>query len=148
MGKFQPGQSGNPAGRPRKAERYAGQTTAAYDRIASKLPQLVETLLRTALAGAEEVHEDVDEEWVPARLVTVRDSEGAELPVFGAGDEAINEAGMVCVKRKVKKTIRTRAADVRAAQDLVDRILGKTTPEPGDEAASDTNVVIRVEYAD
>lgn len=148
MGKFQPGESGNPKGRPRKAERYAGQTTAAYDQIAHKLPQLVETLLRAALRGAEEVVEDVDEKWVPARLVTVRDSEGAELPVFGEGDEAINEQGLVCVERKVKKTIRTRAADTRAAQDLVDRILGKALPEPGDEGAADAEVVIRVEYAD
>lgn len=148
MGKFQPGQSGNPNGRPRKAERYAGQTTAAYDQIAHKLPQLVETLLRSALRGAEEVVEDIDEKWVPARLVTIRDSEGAETPVFAEGDPEINENGEVCVERKVKKTIRRRASDTRAAQDLLDRLMGKPAAEHEDDAANDTEIVIRVEYAD
>ncbi len=148
MGQFQPGTSGNPKGRPRKAEQFAGEITAAQRRIAHAFPRLVETLLRTALEGAPETHEDIDEEWVPVCLVTLRDSEGAELPVFAEGDPAINDQGMVCVKRKVKTTIRRRAADVRAAQDLLDRIMGKAGLAGEESAPDDQPVTIRVEYVE
>ena len=148
MSQFQPGISGNPAGRPRKTERYAAQSQTANDQIALKLPALLKVLLRAALDGSADIHEDIDEEWVPAILVTKRDSEGGEMPQFTADSPEVNADGMVCVKRRVKRSVHNRAADVRVAADLLDRILGKAVAEVEAEgdAAGDHVVTVRVEY--
>ncbi len=45
---FRKGQSGNPKGRPRKAERYAGAVAAAEDRIADRLPRLIDNMIALA----------------------------------------------------------------------------------------------------
>jgi len=47
MSKFQVGNPGGP-GRPRKAEKYAGQIAATEDRIADLLPTLIANLLTLA----------------------------------------------------------------------------------------------------
>ncbi len=45
---FKKGQSGNPTGRPRKNEQYAGQVAKAEKRIADKLPELVDRMFELA----------------------------------------------------------------------------------------------------
>jgi len=42
---FQKGQSGNPKGRPRKADSHAGAVAAAERKIADRLPSLIENML-------------------------------------------------------------------------------------------------------
>lgn len=58
---FQPGQSGNPSGRPRKADLYAEQIATADAQIAAHLPQLLANLF--ALADGVMVKE-VDDDGV------------------------------------------------------------------------------------
>ena len=45
---FKKGQSGNPAGRPRKSEQFAGQVAKAEKKIADNLPKLIENMLTLA----------------------------------------------------------------------------------------------------
>jgi hypothetical protein len=51
VAKFQPGQSGNPKGRPAKREKYAGPINRAEKSIAEKLPDLVNRLIDLADEG-------------------------------------------------------------------------------------------------
>lgn len=48
MAKFEKGQSGNPNGRPRKADNHAGAIARAEQQIADKLPHLVSKMLELA----------------------------------------------------------------------------------------------------
>lgn len=52
---FQKGQSGNPKGRPRKAEQFEGQVARAEKKIADRLPSLIENMF--ALADGVKVQE-------------------------------------------------------------------------------------------
>jgi len=52
---FQKGQSGNPAGRPRKAEKFAGPIADAEQQIADRLPDLIDRMFE--LADGVEVQE-------------------------------------------------------------------------------------------
>lgn len=45
---FKKGQSGNPAGRPRKSEQLAGQIARAERRIADRLPELIDKMFELA----------------------------------------------------------------------------------------------------
>lgn len=109
---FTPGQSGNPAGRPRKAEKYAGQISQAEDTIADQLPQLLAAQLELALGGREQV----EEHYAPAGTITIGSGESLAL-VFP--DKPAGE--LILIKRS-----RSIAAPDRAAgQYLIDRILGR-----------------------
>ncbi len=141
--KFQPGQSGNPNGRPRKAEKFAGQIAAAEQRIADTLPSILEAQLLLAHGGFEEV----EEEWQPARLVTIGSGE-LEQPAF----PELPPDQLVLVKRKSS----IAAPDRAAGQYLIDRILGKPTvaveaevsgPEGGAIPVSIESVIAKV-YAE
>lgn len=48
MAPFQKGQSGNPKGRPRRSEKFAGQIAAAEQTIADRLPEILENLFELA----------------------------------------------------------------------------------------------------
>jgi hypothetical protein len=102
------------SGRKAKADKYAGPIAAAEDRIADRLPQLIDNLEKLADGGFLEVHE----EWQPAGLVTTGSGE-YEQRVFPElpADE------LVRVKRTVSRAAPDRAANIY----LVDRILGKPT---------------------
>jgi len=45
---FQPGQSGNPKGRPKKSEKHAGAVAKAEKQIADRLPMLIGKMLELA----------------------------------------------------------------------------------------------------
>ncbi len=102
------------AGRKAKAEKFAGQIASAEQRIADRLPQLIDNMLEIADGG----YERVEEEWQPAGLVTVGSGE-YESKVFP--DKPDHE--LVLVKRKVSIADKDRSAN----QYLIDRILGKPT---------------------
>lgn len=133
---FQPGQSGNPKGRPPKAQKYASEIAESEAEVVSKLPKIRQALLKLALGGWKQV----DEKWQPAALVTVGSGE-FELPAFP--DKAPNE--LVLVERKVG----VAAPDRAALQYLIDRILGKpgAKVEIGDPD-DDGTIRILVEYMD
>lgn len=122
MAKFQPGQSGNPAGRPRKAERYAGQFRAAEDRIADKLPALLDDLFKLAHGGWWEEEEELK----AAGLLTTGSGE-FETPIFP--DKAPGE--LVVVGRRRKRA----APDRQALTYLVDRLMGRPGVEGGEAEA-------------
>jgi len=113
---FQKGQSGNPAGRPRKAEKYAAPIAAFEDRAADSLPERYEALTLLAEGGFEQI----EEIWEPAGLIYVGSGESRSLAFPNLPPEQL-----VCVRR-----VRSIAAPDRAANIyLVDRILGKPTAE-------------------
>ena len=125
MPQWPKGQSGNPAGRPRKAEKYAGQISASEDWIADRLPQLLDAQFALAIGG----YERVEEEWLPAALVYVGSGESARraYPDLPADK-------LVLVKRKSS----IADADRQAGQYLINRILG--TPTQAIDATIDTPV--------
>lgn len=107
---FQKGNPGGP-GRPRKKDKFSGQIAAAEQQIVDRLPALITNLQTLADGG----YERVEEQWVPARLVTI-----------GAGELAFPNLPpdqLVCVKRTVTIADRDRASN----QYLIDRIMGKPT---------------------
>lgn len=55
---FKAGQSGNPQGRPRKREKHAGAIAKAEQKIAQKLPTLIDNML--LLANGVTVSEVID----------------------------------------------------------------------------------------
>lgn len=111
---FQPGQSGNPKGRPRKAEKYAKQIEAADALLARKLKHNLEQLQRLADGG----YERVEEKWLPAALVTTG---SGELEQLAFPDKAPDALVLVERKRSVADMDRT------ALINLIDRMLGKPT---------------------
>lgn len=133
---FQPGQSGNPKGRPPKASKYASEIAAAERLVADKLPMLVKDLLKLAKGG----YQIVTEKWEPAGLHTTGSGE-FETPAFP--DKSPEE--LVLVERRVSKAQPDRAA----LQYLIDRICGRAgvqLPEPDDDAGGPLRII--VEYGD
>lgn len=112
--KFQKGQSGNPTGRPRKADQNAGAVARAEKQIRDRLPSLIENMLILANGG----YERVEEQWAPAGSLYI-----------GSGVDAkrmypdLELDALVLVKRTVSIADRDRAAN----QYLIDRIMGKPT---------------------
>ena len=127
---FQPGKSGNPAGRPRKADRYAAPVAQAEDRIADRLPKLVATMLRLAEGG----YTIEEEEYQPAGLVEIGQGEGRMLAY---PDKPADE--LVLVKRRRRKA----APDRKAAEYLIDRILGRPTQQVEAEVQTSTGGELR-----
>lgn len=112
--KFQKGQSGNPSGRPRKADQNAGAVARAEKQIRDRLPSLIENMLILANGG----YERVEEQYAPAGSLYI-----------GSGVDAkrmypeMEPDKLVLVKRTVSIADRDRAAN----QYLIDRIMGKPT---------------------
>ena len=111
---FVKGQSGNPGGRPKKADKFAAPISRAERQIADKLPQLIENMLLLANGG----YEVVSEEWAPAGSLYVGTGRAVEKMYPGKPDDEI-----VLVKRTVSIASKDRAAN----QYLIDRIMGKPT---------------------
>lgn len=112
--KFQKGQSGNPSGRPRKADQNAGAVAKAERQIRDRLPSLIENLFILANGG----YERVEEVW--ARADSLYKGSGADAVRMypeAKDDELI----------LVKRTVSTADRDLRANTYLVDRLLGKPT---------------------
>ena len=108
------------AGRKPKKSKYELSVVQAEDKIVDHLPQILDNLLHLANGG----YERVEEEWQPAKLVTITKHDEDKdqfynVPAFP--DKDPDE--MVLVKRKVSVADRDRAANIY----LVDRILGKPT---------------------
>jgi hypothetical protein len=114
MAQFTKGQSGNPAGRPRKAEQYAGAIAKAEKRIADRLPELIDNMLTLANGG----YERIEEQWAPAGSLWIGSGEFARKMYPMLPDDE-----MVLVKRTRSIADKDRAANVY----LIDRILGKPT---------------------
>ena len=151
---FQPGQSGNPAGRPPKADRFATIIARAEKRCADRLPRDLKNL--EALAdGGFEIAEDV---WEAAGTITLKvplRSPDGELVLSSGRPTMIDQLvfpdrspdELVLVRRTVRTAERDRAANIY----LADRILGR--PAAAIEAVLEhhgrdmTEVIVRYEDA-
>lgn len=111
---FQKGQSGNPAGRPRKAEQNAGAVARAEKQIRDRLPSLIDNMLVLANGG----YERVEEVWARADSLYLGSGADAKRMYPDAEDDEL-----ILVKRTVSIADRDRAAN----QYLIDRIMGKPT---------------------
>ena len=100
------------AGRPRKADKFAGAIAKAEKRIADRLPELIDNMFSLANGG----YERVEEQWAPAGSLWIGSGDSARrmFPELKAGD-------MVMVKRTVSVADKDRAAN----EYLINRILGK-----------------------
>lgn len=119
------------AGRPRKADKFAGPIAAAEARIAGRLDEIVENLLRLADGG----YDRVVEKFEPAGLLMVDveitgeggeplyDAKGAPLMQKRPAFPDLDPGEMVCVSRTRETAERDRVANIY----LLDRILGKPT---------------------
>ena len=111
---FVKGQSGNPGGRPKKADKFAAPIARAERQIVDKLPQLIENMVHLANGG----YERVQEEWAPAGSLYVGSGQFATRMYPDKEDDEL-----VLVKRTVSIADKDRAAN----QYLIDRIMGKPT---------------------
>lgn len=111
---FQKGQSGNPTGRPRKADQNAGAVARAEKQIRDRLPSLIDNMLILADGG----YERVEEQWAPAGSLYIGSGVDAKRMY---PDKEPDE--LVLVRRTVSIADRDRAAN----QYLIDRIMGKPT---------------------
>ncbi len=109
---FTKGQSGNPSGRRRKADKFARPIARAEKQIADQLPVLIENMLHLAHGG----YERIEEEWQPAGLVYVGSGEFARRAFPELEPDA-----PVLVKRK--RSIADK--DRQANEYLINRIMGK-----------------------
>jgi len=109
---FVKGKSGNPTGRPRRAQTFARPIARAEKQIAQRLPELIDNLFVLANGG----YERVEEEFQPAGLIYIGSGEFARraFPDLPADQQ-------VLVKRKVSVADKDRQAN----EYLVNRILGK-----------------------
>ena len=109
---FTKGQSGNPGGRPKKADKFGAPVARAEKQIADKLPSLIENMFHLANGG----YERIEEQWAPAGSLFI-----------GSGKDAMamypdkDPDELVLVKRTRSIADKDRAAN----QYLIDRIMGK-----------------------
>lgn len=109
---FQKGQSGNPSGRPRRSDKFAGAISQAEQRIAQRLPELIDNMFHLAMGG----YERVEEQWAPAGTLWVGSGDSLRRMYPQAqADE------MVLIKR----TVSVADKDRQANEYLINRILGK-----------------------
>jgi len=127
--------AGKGPGRPRKADKYGGHIAQAEDLIADRLPKIIDNLIKLADGG----YERVEEEWLPAALVTIGSGE-FEMKAFP--DKPDDE--LVLVKRKVSHADSDRVANIY----LADRLMGKPTDKVEVSGEDGDAIAIRVEYAD
>lgn len=111
---FQKGQSGNPRGRPARADKHARPIARAEKQIADRLPSLIDNMLRLADGG----YERVEEQWAPAGSLYVGSGEWQRKMYPDKPDDEL-----VLIKRTVSVADKDRAAN----QYLIDRIMGKPT---------------------
>lgn len=100
------------AGRKPKAKKYESLINQAEQRVADKLPEILDNLFKLADGGQELVQE----EWQPAGIIMVGEGENAKraFPDLDADK-------LVLVRRTVTKAGMDRAANTY----LVDRVMGK-----------------------
>lgn len=101
------------AGRPAKAKKYATPIADAEDRIADKLPQIVDHLEKVAFGGFT----IINKKFVLARTLKHKAKNGEDVPLFP--DAKPDE--MVCVE----ETHLTQLPDRQALEYLWDRLAGK-----------------------
>lgn len=120
MAQFQKGQSGNPAGRPRRADKYAAPIGSLEDQIAASLPARYAALDLLAQGGFEQITET----WEIAGLIyrddviTGEDGKLQRTRVLAFPDRPADE--LVCIRR----TRSIAAPDRKANEYLINRILG------------------------
>lgn len=131
------------AGRPRKAEKYAGQIAAAEDRIADRLLDRVAALEMLAEGGFEEVEKVFE----PAGLIQITKEligeDGRSMNVKELAFPHLAPEKLVCVQQKV----RIAAPDRKANEGLLDRILGRPTQSIEAEVEHNVGDELRAAYA-
>lgn len=136
MAQFQKGQSGNPAGRPRKVDQYAAEIASLDDRVAGSLDARYEALDELARGGFEQITET----WEPAGMLYRDDYTAGEdgktirTRVLAFPDKQPDE--LVCVRR----TRSVAAPDRRANEYLINRILGTPVQQLEGEFAQQTTL--------
>lgn len=123
------------AGRKPKKEKYAAPINRAERQIVDKLPQLIQNLQKLADGG----YERVEDEWLPAGLVTIGTGENMQLVYpYKDPDE------LVLVKRRVSIADQDRAANIY----LADRIMGKPIQTNKNEVSGPDGDPIQVQAFD
>lgn len=100
------------AGRKKKSEKFQTEIEVAEQRIADRLPKIIDNLMHLANGGYKRVEEKFER-------VEMRGEDG--LKKRDGNGQIITE--LICVERKVTIADKDRAANVY----LADRILGKPT---------------------
>lgn len=100
------------AGRPRKADKYAGAIAKAEKRIADQLPGLIDNMLHLAYGG----YERIEEQWTPAGSLWLGSGDSLR-PMY----PQLEPGALVLVKR----TITIADKDRLANEYLINRIMGK-----------------------
>lgn len=116
------------AGRPRKAVKYAAPIAAAEDRLADRLPRLIDDLLKLAHGGWWEEEEELQ----PARLVEIGQGEVRTLAYPEKDPDAL-----VVVRRRRRRMAPDRQALIYA----IDRLMGRPTTEGGEAEAMLTAIL-------
>jgi hypothetical protein len=129
------------AGRKRKATKYETAIQKAEKQLADTLPALIDNLTILANGG----YERIEEEWVPAGLVTVGAGEHWRLAFPNEDPDKL-----VMVKRKSSIADKDRSANTY----LVDRVMGKpiqkvapTTPDGKDSYDNGTSGTLELIYS-
>lgn len=137
------------AGRKRTRDKYEGAVTAAEQKIADKLPQLVDQLLKLAKGG----YTRTEAVWKPAGLVFIEEVE--ELQSGDPENPKIRERvvkkpafpdlpadKLVCVEKRTSIADADRQANIY----LMDRILGKPALSVEADVTSNGETIPQVQF--